>query len=295
MFHRRLSDYGIHRIVFYILAPLLFITASFIIFEKIEHAEYFYIGIAVYTQAILSNQERNTFLKSQFEHSTLNIIRHSESLLLASPFLLILIYKQFYLVSILLLLIVLIFPFIKIKSTSRFILPSPFSKQPFEFLVGTRKSILLMLFGFFLIGIAIYVGNFNLGLFGLVLLPLTTLNFYTEPEHSYYMWVHAFTPNQFLNYKIKQGWIHYTILNLIGATVLICAFPHQFILVLISLGIGYLYLTTIILAKYTMYPRFIQIGMIIIIVISFAFPLLLFILIPLLYKKAILNLNLQLA
>jgi len=144
-------------------------------------------------------------------------------------------------------------------------------------------------------GIAMYVDNFNLGLFGLMLLPLTALSFYTEPEHSFYVWIHSRSPKEFLNDKIKQGWVHITILNLLGTCLLLISFPNQILIVLISVAINYLYLTTIILAKYSMYPRIIQIGTVIIIVVSFLFPFFLLILIPLLYKKAILNLNLQLA
>ncbi|MBK7030860.1 MAG: hypothetical protein IPH45_17355 [Bacteroidales bacterium] len=57
------------------------------------------------------------------------------------------------------------FSFTTHNSRWNFTIPTPFSKHPFEFAVGFRKTFLAWLFAYFLTIMAISVGNFNLGVF----------------------------------------------------------------------------------------------------------------------------------
>ena len=76
-------------------------------------------------------------------------------------------------------------------------MPTPFSKNPFEFTTGFRRTLLIFPLAYALTVIAINVDNLNLGIFSILLIFLIVLSFYSKPEEEYYVWVHADTPKSF--------------------------------------------------------------------------------------------------
>ena len=81
------------------------------------------------------------------------------------------------------------------------VIPTPFGARSFEFMAGFRKNLLPIVIAIALGGIAIYVGNFNLGVFTVVLIWLIISNFYSDPEEKFFVWNHSMDPVQFLTYK----------------------------------------------------------------------------------------------
>jgi len=47
-------------------------------------------------------------------------------------------------------------------------------------------------FAYFLTIMGISVGNFNLGVFSLLVIFLTSFSFYTQPDSQFYVWIAAF-------------------------------------------------------------------------------------------------------
>lgn len=92
---------------------------------------------------------------------------------------------------------------IKFSSKFNLIIPTPFNKKPFEFTVGFRKTFLIFPIAYFLTYKAIATGNFNLGLFSLILVSLTCLTYYSKLENDYYIWNYNLSPKVFLLEKLK--------------------------------------------------------------------------------------------
>ena len=137
----------------------------------------------------------------------------------------------------------------------------------------------------------ISVGNFNLGVFSLLVIFLTSFSFYTQPDSQFYVWIFSHTATSFLIDKIKIGIGYVTILALPILLGLGYFFPEKSSLLLIFLGLGYLYLGTIILAKYAAFPRAMNLPESILIVASVFFPPILLFVLPFFYRRSIKNLN----
>jgi hypothetical protein len=57
------------------------------------------------------------------------------------------------------------------------VIPTPFSKKPFEFIVGFRSGYLLFALAYFIAVMSVWANNFNLGAFSVMLMFLISLSF----------------------------------------------------------------------------------------------------------------------
>jgi hypothetical protein len=154
--------------------------------------------------------------------------------------------------------------------------------------------------------IAMVVDNFNLGLFALMLVLLTVLGYYIKPENEYFVWSYSLSPKKFLIEKIKiaflfTSYLVFPILILLGffnfenqdALLKITylgkyTFDIENIVALILFTfVGFLLLATIILAKYSAYPKEIGIFESILLIGIFMFPALVVVAILLFANKSI--------
>ena len=268
------------------MGVVLFFLASSFLFLKIEIAAYLYPFFAISFLMQLSESNRNDFLKTCFSEKQYREIRLLENVLIVFPFVLFLFFKGNYWIGIVLLLSACVLALIHFARLNVSVIPTPFGKQPFEFLVGFRKSFLIIGFAYFLAFMSIYIGNFNLGIFALLVVVLTSSAFYAKPEIPYFVWIFSNTPQQFLSQKIKTVLWYSTILNipiLIGLGVV---FPNNIHWVLIFQIFGYLFLVTMLLAKYSTFPKEMNLPEAIIIAMCTMFPPLLIFPIIYFYKKS---------
>lgn len=280
MLNRRLIDFGIYPIIGYLLLLLVFIGSSEFIFYKTTFAPYACILIALYFTSSLSEIRRNDFLKICFGNARYRKIRILENLIIALPFVLFLIYKQQFFPIIILIIITVLMALLSFKTAYNITIPTPFYKKPFEVTVGFRNTFFLFFIAYGLTIIALIVDNVNLGFFSLMLIFLTVLCYYMKPENEYYVWSYSLTPVKFLIEKIKTAFLFSFYLSIpILFSLSIFYFEYIGVLLLFTL-LGYLYLTTVILAKYTAYPNEMDIGQIIIMGITLAFPPMLIVVIP---------------
>ena len=286
MLNRQMNELGIHPVLAYPLGVILFLLASLFLFVKVGFAAYIYPFLAISFIAHLSESNRSDFLKTCFSKKQYSEIRLLENGIVVLPFVLFLIYKGEYWIGIALLGVALLLALANFMQRSISVIPTPFGKQPFEFIVGFRLSFLAIGFAYFLTVISIYVGNFNLGVFALLIVLLVSSSFYGKPEIPYFVWIFSSQPKQFLFQKMKTALWYSTILTipiLIGLGIAFSKYIHFLVIFQVF---GYLFLLTILLGKYSVFPKEMNLPEALIIAMCTMIPPLLIFPIMYFYQKA---------
>jgi hypothetical protein len=124
-------------------------------------------------------------------------------------------------------------------------------------------------------------------MFALAIIFFTVLCYYQKPENEYFIWSYSLAPAKFLIEKIKTAFLFSFYLCVPVLCILsIVYFENTGVLLLFTL-LGYLYLATVIVAKYTAFPHEIELPQGIILIIAFTFPPLLIAVIPWFAHRAI--------
>lgn len=287
MNNRKIKDAGVNPIFGYLLGLVVFILISEYIFKNTEFAKYILILICLSLQFNLSENKRSDFLSSTFGDTLKMKIRILENLIVSLPFVAILIYKGAFLEGAILFLIAIIIATFSFQTSVNFSMPTPFSKKPFEFLVGFRNTFFIFPIAYILTVIAISISNLNLGLFSMMLIFLTIMSYLAKPEYEYYVWVHAETPRVFLKNKIITATKYSTLLVTPILIGLLIFYSSEFELILTVFLIGLFFIWAIILAKYSAYPGEMSLPEGIVIAFSLYFPPLLLAIIPFFYFKSL--------
>ncbi|MEO8253312.1 MAG: ABC transporter permease [Flavobacterium sp.] len=291
MSNRKIKEAGLNPLLGYLLGLTAFVLLSEYIFDRSEFAQYLIIFTCLSLQFKLSKKNRADFLLSTFGDKTKKKIRILENLILCIPFVSFLLYKSFLFEASILFLCSTILALCSFHSTINLTIPTPFSKRPFEFSTGFRKTFFIFPIAYTLTVIAINVDNLNLGIFAFLLIFLTSLSYYHKPEQEYYVWVHAETAKAFLKNKVFNASKNATIVTTPILISLLLFYPSEFELILLFFLIGLLFLLTVILAKYSAYPEEMNLPEGMIIAFSLYFPFLLLAFIPFFYTKSIRNLK----
>ena len=286
MLKRQLIDFGLNPILGFIIILIGFYGLSFYLFTKTEYANYLYVLIALSVVFKYSEVNRNDFLKFTFPKENYFKIRILENLITVTPFIIFLCFKkELYTIFFLVVLSTLI-TLMNTNKQVRFTIPTPFYNKPFEFIVGFRIWISVFLFAYFLTAMSIIYQNFNLGIFSLILAFLVCLSFYNEPENEFYVWIYKLKVNRFLLDKIKTAIISATLICLPITLALILSFKTNIQAVIGFQVLGYCYLLTIILTKYSTYPQKMNLPQGILLALSIAMPPILLVLIPFFYFQS---------
>lgn len=290
--NRKIKEAGVNPVLGHFLGLIAFVLLSEYLFHKTEFAKYLVILACLGFQLRLSEKNRTDFLLATFGNKLKIKIRVLENLIISFPFALILVYKSLFLEAIIVLLCSITIALFSFHSNLNFTIPTPFSKNPFEFTTGFRKTFLIFPLTYVLTAISIYVDNFNLGVFSILLMFLVTLSYYSKPEEEFYVWVHANTPKSFLMKKMMIATKYSTLLTIPISLGLLFFYPAKYDLILLFLFIGILFLWTMVLAKYSAFPSEINLPEGIIIAFALSFPPLIILIIPYFYTKSINNLRL---
>jgi hypothetical protein len=247
------------------------------------------IGLSVLNST--SSAIRFELLKLQLGEFDYLKIRFIENSVVVAPFLIFLFFKQDFLEASLLFVLSSLFVFSEKTKSFNFNLPTPYSKTPFEFPIGFRKSYLAFIFLYGITAIAVSVENFNLGIFTLLGIMLVCISFYSVLEPDYYVWVYNDGPKAFLKNKMKEG-----VLNILKSALpiviaLLIFFPSNYWIVIGFFVLGQLYLLANILLKYAYYPDNTEVYQAVLFPILVLFPPLLLVVIPFYYQKSLENLN----
>jgi hypothetical protein len=291
MLNRQLTDFGLHPLAGYLLLVLSFTGLSFYLFLKTEFAVYVYFFLAIGFIYVLSESGRNSFLKSCFKTIDYYTIRIIENSLLALPFAAFLLFKSEFLPTLVLMIASGVLVIFNFRNTFNFTIPTPFSKKPFEFIVGFRNAFYAFILAYFLAFMAVTAVNFNLGIFALLVQLFICFTFYTNPESEFYVWIFSTSPAGFLAHKIKVALLYSTLLCLPVVAVLCIFFPENIAAILGFQSLGYLYLVTVILAKYAAFPNKMNLPQALVIAFSISFPPLLIGVIPYFFIQSVKSLK----
>ena len=289
--NRRLRELGLTPILGYLLGLLAFVGLSMYLFYKTSYAEYFYTLLALSSLSRLSERERNDFLRATFSMGEYRQIRMGENCGLVLPFAAYLLYAGQYALAGGLLLSALLLSQIQFGHRLHFTLPTPFYRYPFEFTQGFRRFWWLYLLAYFVGYKAVEVNNFNLGAGSLVFVFLLGISHYAQPENPYFVWIYASTARGFLFKKMATGLGYSSILALPLVLGLGWHFHGQVWILLGVQCLGYLFLATMLLAKYSAFPNEMSLPQALLLGLSFWFPPLLLFVIPLFYTRSLQRLN----
>lgn len=294
--NRKIDHFGLSPFWAYLLVVFLFCLSSFYLFYKLSFAPYIYVLMSISFLSKLSKKKRNEFLKTMSATKKFYVkLRLVENFIISFPFIFFLIYKQEFLFVLLLFFFSILGVFFNVKDNFSFTIPTPFTKKPFEFLVGFRRTFYLIFITYFLVFQSIVAQNFNLGIFSVLLLGVVVLSYYSKIENEFFIWIFRLSPKQFLLQKIKIAIFHFIILILpVFISLGICFSDELFNLALFFL-LFCLYLITAIFAKYSNYPNEIHFPSAFFMGISFVIPPLILIAIPFFYNKSEQKLKLILA
>jgi hypothetical protein len=287
MLNRKIIDFGIPLLIGYTLFPFVFILMSNYLFKKTEFANYIYLLSALSIITKLSDSKRNDFLKSIFKKNKYRKLRAIENIIYALPFTLFLIFINQFVFSAILNLLVILITLVSFNRNLNVTIPTPFSQKPFEYTVGFRKTFFVFPIAYFLTYISVTVGNFNLGIFSMLLIGITCFSYYPKIENEYYIWNYNLSSKEFLLEKTKTCLINFTLLSLPIVVTLGILFFDQLDILMVFFLASYAYLTAIIFAKYSSFPNEMNMSQGILIAISLMFPPILLIFIPLFYSQSI--------
>lgn len=289
--NRKIIEFGLPLLVVYPLILIVFISISNFLFSKTQFAVHIYGLIALVFLSKQSEPKRNDFLKLIFSKKNYLKLRCIENLLYSTPFLAFLIYKGLFDYMIVLILLTIFLTFINFSTNINFTIPTPFSKNPFEFSVGFRKTFYMFPIAYVLMCISVSVGNFNLGVFSMLLVGLVCMFYYSKPENECYVWNSNLSSKEFLIKKTKSCLINFTLLSLPILVTLSIFFLNEVDLLILIYLTCVAYLIVMIVAKYSAYPNDINISQGVLITLCFTFPPMLIVMIPLFYSQSIKKLN----
>ena len=284
-------DFGLPLLIGFTLLTFVFILLSNHLFENTEFAVYVYGLIAISFVSKLSEPKRNDFLKLIYNKDKYRKLRAVENIIYCLPFTLFLVYKNQFTFSSILNLLVIIITLFNFSTNVNATIPTPFSKKPFEFTVGFRKTFYVFPIAYFLTYISVSVGNFNLGVFSMLLIGITCFSYHSKTENEYFVWNYNLSSKEFLLEKMKTCLTYFSILSLPIIITLGISFFNQIDILIVFVFLCYAYLTTIIFAKYSSFPNEMNMSKVILIGLSFMFPPILLIFIPLFYSQSIKKLN----
>ena len=287
MNNRKLRDAGLPPAVGYVLILAVFIGISYLLFSKSQYAQYIYPLLALTLLSPLSEIRRCEFLRTTFGDAQYRKLRIVENLIIVLPFILFLLYKQALLMAGALPVAAAMLALNTYSSSLALTVPTPFGRKPYEFTVGFRGTFFLFIVAYGLAGIAAVVGNFNLGIFALLIVFAITLSYYNTPEDEYYVWQHSLSPKAFLLMKYKTALRYATLLSVPALAILSIAFYADMHYILLFQLLGYAYIACMIAAKYSSYPNEMNVPQAVLLAIGFCLPPALLIVFPYFISRAL--------
>ncbi len=285
-FLRWLADSGVPAFIALPFLIIAFLAASKWLFIQTAFSSWIYAIVAMFVLLPLSDQLRNAQLKMLFSNGQLWQLRIIENIILVAPFVAYLCFEQQFLPAAGLVPVAALLTRLPTNVRYAKVFPSPFRKFPFEFSVGFRKTAWVLGTAYLLMIPAILVVNYNLGVFALIMIFLTGMSYYLKPESQTYVWIYACSVQNFLLRKMATALICISILSLPMLLIMLMAFPDFRLITLAVQLLGYIFMISVVLAKYSAYPNEMSIPQGILYGVSLTFPLLFLLVIPLFYYKA---------
>lgn len=265
------EDFGLPWPVVMVLVLGLFLLGSVALFIKVEQAGWVYLLLAYSMLSYGDLPKQNQRLKLLFITSDYYRIKLIETGLKAMPFVLFSFYKEEIFVGTALIVLVFLRVFWSSRTMTIPILPTPFKRWAYEFVIGCRKYFLLILLLWFVVLKSVQVDNANLGLVCLGFLSMLSASFYLPIEPIRIVWQHILKPKEFLKIKLGFAVLCQTCFLAPVVVLLLIFFPTYYWATAVLTVIGLLMVITAILAKYSKYPK--DIGVLQAFIMGFSFVL----------------------
>ena len=288
---RWITEIGIHPALGILIGLILFFVVSILLFLKTEFAAPIYLVILGSILFNAGSKQRIDFIKRIYDKQTTRKIRFIENLIFSTPFAIYLMYEKsfLYLLGIVPLVIVLaIFNRSKQLST---VIPTPFKRIPFENIQGFRISFPLLIIDYFIIAKAIQVDNYNLAAATMGSMFFLFMSFHLKPEKHFFVWIFNENSNGFLKMKLKQALTSASIIIIPALVLISIFFPGMLLFNFLIMLLGYIYLSSMIFAKYSAYPKEMNIPQAFLYVLSIIFPVILIFIFPIFYERSKSNLK----
>jgi hypothetical protein len=252
---RQFKDFGIEPLLGFIFVIVFFVFFSFSIFVKLPYPQYFYALVPFSFITMLATKNRNDFLKVAYPKNEYLKVRVVENVLVVIPFIIFLLFKQCFLIALILPFMASFFVFVKTNNNFNPVLPTPFYKNPFEYLVGFRKSILIIVAAYFITFMAVKVMNVGLGYAIIILLSFVCSSFYAKPEPVFYVWQSSSSAKTFIHNKMAIAVMHFCFL-ILPIVILFCIrFPQSIATIGLLFCAGLFFVLTSLLSKYASFPQ----------------------------------------
>lgn len=285
--NRQLDEFGIRPVWGYLCGAVLFAGLTAYLWFATSFAPYVYALFGLSLTTLMAEPGKINFIHQHFSKPDLLRIRALENLLTVIPFVAgLLVYREWS-IAIAMLIAALLLSFTSARPVVSIVIPTPFSRTPFEFPVGFRNYLLVLLLAAFLLVMAVIYSNANLGLFACALVLLLCMTFYMSSEPPYLVWIYNRQPGAFLWHKIRNAVVSAVLLLLPYAGTMLLVFPSYALYVLLVTVLGSLYLVTALLGKYAFYPTTMNVPQGLVMALSFWFPPLLIFLIPYFYRRCL--------
>lgn len=291
LLNRHIKDFGMRPFFGWFFGIVLFVAGSWVLYNKTNYAQFILLFIAINWLLQFNGQHRNNFLRFNFNKYNFLNIRTLENLIIALPFTIVFLLKQNYITAGTFLIFCFTLPHLRKGIELNKTIPTPFGKKPFELLIGFRKYYGAIAVCYCLVGIAIWVGNFNLGLVAFAASLLFSVSYYTKPEPVFFVWNYSTPASQFIMLKLKTAVQQLSMLSVIPFTGLLIAWPASWWLFMAVWALALLYIVLFILMKYAAYPNETNPPQLIIFAGCIGFPPLLIGMLPFFYSRSVNNLN----
>lgn len=291
---RKLRAFGIHPNLALFLIILLFALISYLLFQRTTYAPYILMVFGIFTSKSLDDSSKIDFLKLNFSKKQVFKIRLWEHYVFIIPIVIVLLITFNYWQALLLIVLIPFLAKININMGAVLNIPSPYKKYPFEFTVGFRKFILLIIIAYIVGFTGCIVGNYNIAIFGLMLLAFSMMNYYSLPEPSIIIWEDIRSASQLLHYKLLVGLRYFSITCLPLLILIFSFYPTYWVYTIMWMAIVIIYFLFFILMKYDAYPDQMNLPHTIYFIASLVIPPLVLIFAFKFYKNALNNIKINL-
>jgi hypothetical protein len=286
LLHRHLTDFGFPSWAGVPAVALGFAGLCALIYARMPQPGWVICGTALAVLSQLSDKGRLDFLRVTFTRRRLRQIRLAENALLALPFGLALALglQLWPLVA-----LALGAPLLSLVSMGRrgnWVVPTPFGRWPFEYVVGFRWTFWLPPLLGFVTYQAIKVDNANLGIAVMAVWWLVMASFHQRAEHEHFVLLHKGGITSFLRGKITIAALASNALSLPFALATCIAWPSNSGLVVVAQLAGTAFVVTWLLAKYAHYPEPLGLLPSLVLLAAVLCPPVMLLLIPHFYSKA---------
>jgi hypothetical protein len=254
-FHRKILDIGGNPLISYVVLALAFIAISETLLSNLSYLNYSYILLALYFVSTRNRDKQDEFLSTTLSRSDYYLLRSCENIIISLPFLGYMLFKGMVINSLLLIALSLSMIFVRSKKSNQIVIPTPFSRRPFEFTVGFRLSFWMFIIIYYISYQAIKHENFNVGLFSIYAICVVCSLFSFKQENVELVMTFNKSRIAFLNYKIITA-LGYSFMLCIPSIIALSIYnPTGLHLIALVLIIGLLLVTANSIVKYTSFPN----------------------------------------